>query len=104
MVDCLLDAESLFLLVSVVDVIIYAFIQACFYNHYKLLSSSSLKESKCTRSLYCVINPLHLNGRTLSQYLSAPNGRLGKHCPAMSCHFKNFVRLLITCLFFTILV
>lgn len=83
----LLDAESIFLLVSVVDVIIYPFIQACFCNHYKHLSSSSLKENKCTRSLYCVINPLHLNGKTLSHYLSALNGRMGKHCPAMPCHF-----------------
>jgi len=87
MVDCLFDAESIFPLVSIVDVIIYAFIQACFCNHYKLLSYSSLKENKCTRSLYCVINPLHLNGKTLSQYLSALNSLMGKHCPAVPCHF-----------------
>lgn len=71
--DCLLDLESIFFLVSVVDVIIYAFIQACFCIH-KLLSSSSLKENKCTRILCCVISPLHLNGKTFSQCSSALNG------------------------------
>jgi len=76
-----------------------------FYQHVSViiisfyLSLSSLKENGCTRNLYCVINPLHLNGKMLSLYLSALKSQVGKRCLAMSFHFLNFLLYNYTSLF-----
>jgi len=32
-------------------------------------------------------NPLHKNGKTLSEYLNAFHSQMGKHCHAMPCAF-----------------
>jgi len=34
-----------------------------------------------------MINPLHKNGKTLSEYLIALHGQMGKHCHATQCAF-----------------